>query len=135
MLVMKDAHTMQLDLGSALYLPQSQDPDFSLPASMFRGTPQYAPPEIFHKQPFHPESADCWALGAMLYTMLFAKMPTLSGLQRHGQGWSCIRADSISFLMESLLVSLLNEDRLRRMSLEECLKCLESCECSRVDTE
>ena len=40
------------------------------PASTPRGTPDYWAPEIFNTGSCSTESADCWALGALLYILL-----------------------------------------------------------------
>jgi serine/threonine protein kinase len=41
----------------------------------FCGTPPYMAPEIAAKVPYWGEPADMWALGVMLYLMLFGKFP------------------------------------------------------------
>lgn len=41
----------------------------------FCGTPPYMAPEIAGRVPYHGEPADMWALGILLYLMLFGKFP------------------------------------------------------------
>lgn len=41
----------------------------------FCGTPPYMAPELAAKVPYRGEPADMWALGVMLYLMLFGKFP------------------------------------------------------------
>jgi serine/threonine protein kinase len=41
----------------------------------FCGTPPYMAPELASKVPYYGEPADMWALGVLLYLMLFGKFP------------------------------------------------------------
>ena len=41
----------------------------------FCGTPPYMSPEIAARVPYYGEPADMWALGILLYMMLFGKFP------------------------------------------------------------
>lgn len=40
-----------------------------------RGSSAYISPDVLKRRPYNPKSSDCWALGIILYTMLFGKFP------------------------------------------------------------
>lgn len=48
----------------------------------FCGTPPYMAPEITSKVPYYGEPADMWALGIILYLMLYGKFPFRAGSER-----------------------------------------------------
>lgn len=43
--------------------------------STYCGSPTYAAPELFHEQPYSGPPVDIWALGIILYSMLFGRFP------------------------------------------------------------
>lgn len=43
--------------------------------NIFCGTPAYMAPEIVNKQEYHGKPADIWALGVLLYVLLYGKFP------------------------------------------------------------
>jgi serine/threonine protein kinase len=42
----------------------------------FRGTLDYAPPEVRRAKLYCPKAADIWSLGVLLYIMLYGSEPT-----------------------------------------------------------
>lgn len=43
--------------------------------TIFCGTPSYMAPEIVKKQEYYGKPADVWALGVLLFAMLYGKFP------------------------------------------------------------
>lgn len=43
--------------------------------NIFCGTPSYMAPEIVKKQEYYGKPSDVWALGILLFAMLFGKFP------------------------------------------------------------
>lgn len=43
--------------------------------TIFCGTPSYMSPEIVKKQDYYGKPSDVWALGILLFAMLFGKFP------------------------------------------------------------
>lgn len=57
-----------IDFGSAAYVKQG-------PFDVFVGTVDYAAPEILQGDPYEGRAQDNWALGILLYTIMFAETP------------------------------------------------------------
>ncbi|KPP70009.1 NUAK family SNF1-like kinase 1-like [Scleropages formosus] len=47
------------------------------------GSPLYASPEIINGRPYHGPEVDSWALGVLLYTLVYGTMPFDGGNHRH----------------------------------------------------
>ncbi|KAJ3229912.1 hypothetical protein HDU81_004926 [Chytriomyces hyalinus] len=60
-----------IDFGSATYIPKTQREYFT----QFSGTTLFASPEIVQKKPYRGPEAEMWALGVLLYTMIFGENP------------------------------------------------------------
>ncbi|KAI3644480.1 hypothetical protein MP228_010644 [Amoeboaphelidium protococcarum] len=60
-----------IDFGAAAFIPQ----DVSRWFNTFHGTPQYCAPEIIKGQKYRGPEAEIWALGVLMYTMLFGENP------------------------------------------------------------
>lgn len=56
-------------MGSATYIAKSS------PSSLFYGTKKFAAPECVRGGPYHLEHQEVWALGSLLYVMLFKADP------------------------------------------------------------
>eukprot|EP00116_Pleurobrachia_bachei_P007463 sb/3467725/ len=82
-----------IDFGAAQRITSS-------PCTTFRGTRQYACPEILFSQHYDPISADIWAVGVTLHKMLFGFLPfkktrdylkPLNLVPGDGVGETCVR--------------------------------------------
>ncbi|KAI9329091.1 kinase-like domain-containing protein, partial [Obelidium mucronatum] len=60
-----------IDFGCASPIPKQKSDYFT----KFRGTAMYASPEIAACQPYRGPEADIWALGVLLFTMLYGENP------------------------------------------------------------
>lgn len=58
-----------IDFGFSTWIPNDKK------IKIFWGTPSYMAPEIVSKQEFWGPPADIWALGVLLYTLLWGKFP------------------------------------------------------------
>ncbi len=56
-------------MGNSFACDEVPRPWFDDPR-MYAGTPVYMPPEIHNSEPYRPDKADVWALGAVLFQML-----------------------------------------------------------------
>jgi serine/threonine protein kinase len=73
-----------IDFGSSGFIPNLNDVDYYY--RVFRGTPIYAPPEIIGKNvndpkkwlPYRGPEADVWALGIIMYTLVFRQFPFIT---------------------------------------------------------
>ncbi|ORY94878.1 kinase-like domain-containing protein [Syncephalastrum racemosum] len=74
-IVIDDNYTVKLiDFGSAIIKPRNhkRNPTYY---EKFFGTVSFASPEILLRRPYRAEPAEVWALGVLLYTMLFGEVP------------------------------------------------------------
>ncbi len=60
-----------IDFGSASYIPTNENDYFT----RYNGTPHFAPPEIVRRKPYKGPKAEMWALGVLLYTIIFGENP------------------------------------------------------------
>ncbi len=60
-----------IDFGSASRIPKDSSKYFD----RFSGTLHFASPEILRGKPYRGPEADIWALGVLLYTILFNETP------------------------------------------------------------
>ncbi|KAJ3395989.1 hypothetical protein HDU80_010131, partial [Chytriomyces hyalinus] len=67
-----------IDFGSAANIPKAQAQYFT----QFCGTIPYASPEIVRKESYRGPEVEVWALGVLLYTMIFGKNPFRNGKER-----------------------------------------------------
>ncbi|XJO75472.1 hypothetical protein BDV3_006150 [Batrachochytrium dendrobatidis] len=70
-------HVKIIDFGSAAV--ESSDPNFLF--DRFQGTIQYASPEILRGEKYRGKPTDVWALGILLYTILYGEVPFASSEQ------------------------------------------------------
>ncbi|KAI8141449.1 kinase-like domain-containing protein [Fennellomyces sp. T-0311] len=72
-----DYNVKLIDFGSAVLLPRRHNgqPRKACLHTKFFGTVSFAAPEILQSKPYQAEPAEIWALGVLLYTMLFGEVP------------------------------------------------------------
>ncbi|KAI9498670.1 kinase-like domain-containing protein [Zychaea mexicana] len=75
-IVIDDQYRVKLiDFGSAVILPRHYGQQKTCYFSKFYGTVSFASPEILLCKPYRAEPAEIWALGVLLYTILFGEVP------------------------------------------------------------
>ncbi|KAJ3144672.1 hypothetical protein HK101_002620 [Irineochytrium annulatum] len=74
----KNYNVRLIDFGSAAVEPKGNK-DFLL--DRFQGTIQYASPEILRGERYRGRPSDVWALGVLLYTILYGEVPFASSEQ------------------------------------------------------
>ena len=67
-----------IDFGSAVILPRHYGQQKTCYFGKFYGTVSFASPEILMCKPYRAEPAEIWALGVLLYTILFGEVPFTS---------------------------------------------------------
>lgn len=67
-IVDKDYFVKLIDFGSAAWVKDG-------PFGVFVGTIDYAAPEVLNGQPYEGKSQDVWAMGVLLYTLVFKENP------------------------------------------------------------
>lgn len=67
-IVDKDYFVKLIDFGSAAWVKDG-------PFGVFVGTIDYAAPEVLNGQPYEGKSQDVWAMGILLYTLIFKENP------------------------------------------------------------
>ena len=70
-IVDKDYFVKLIDFGSAAWVKDG-------PFGVFVGTIDYAAPEVLNGQPYEGKSQDVWAMGVLLYTLIFKENPFCS---------------------------------------------------------
>ncbi|KAK8088059.1 hypothetical protein PG997_003020 [Apiospora hydei] len=66
-----EGHTKLIDFGSAAYIKSG-------PFDVFVGTIDYAAPEVLAGKPYGGKEQDVWALGILLYTIIYKENPFYS---------------------------------------------------------
>ncbi|OAJ43966.1 hypothetical protein BDEG_27274 [Batrachochytrium dendrobatidis JEL423] len=104
-----------IDFGSGAFL------DTGKPFTTFYGTMDFAAPEVLEGNPYNGKPQDMWALGILLYTLIYKENPFYSVdeiLADHGL--------RIPFTLSNesldLLESLLSHDVEKRPTIEQCLQ-------------
>ncbi|ORY96829.1 kinase-like domain-containing protein [Syncephalastrum racemosum] len=64
-----------IDFGSAVILPRHYGQNKPCYFGKFYGTVSFASPEILMCKPYRAEPAEVWALGVLMYTILFGEVP------------------------------------------------------------
>ncbi|KAI7857645.1 kinase-like domain-containing protein [Circinella umbellata] len=78
-IVIDDQYRVKLiDFGSAVILPRHYGQQKTCYFGKFYGTVSFASPEILMCKPYRAEPAEIWALGVLLYTILFGEVPFTS---------------------------------------------------------
>lgn len=70
-IVDKDYFVKLIDFGSAAWVKDG-------PFGVFVGTIDYAAPEVLNGQPYEGKAQDVWAMGVLLYTLVFKENPFCS---------------------------------------------------------
>ena len=106
-----------LDLGSATYTN-------NIPSTLFYGTKKFASPECAQGLPYQLGHQEVWALGSLLYVMLFKADPfrdekEIVGLEIDRK----IRRQrvTISKEAEDAIVSMMSKDPLERITIPDVL--------------
>jgi serine/threonine protein kinase len=89
------------------------------------GSLYYQAPEILHKRPFDGKVADIWALGVLLYTMMFGRQPWTRRMDREvarqiREGEFCVPVDTPAPLKD-LICGMMETDVRTRMTIDEVL--------------
>ncbi|TPX62473.1 hypothetical protein CcCBS67573_g08829, partial [Chytriomyces confervae] len=113
-----------IDFGSAARIPTTPNEQFT----EFRGTTLYASPEIVRKEKYRGPEAEMWALGVLLFTMIFGESP----FQSEAEIAECCLRMPKGFHLESdrdyhggcrhLIHRLLEYDPECRITIEEVLE-------------
>ncbi|KAI8379434.1 kinase-like domain-containing protein [Radiomyces spectabilis] len=76
-IVIDDQYRVKIiDFGSTVLLPRHEErQQHPVYFNKFYGTVSFASPEIILQQPYRAEPAEVWALGVLLYTILFGEVP------------------------------------------------------------
>ncbi|CAD5121984.1 unnamed protein product [Dimorphilus gyrociliatus] len=90
------------------------------------GSYAYVPPEILMCKPYHPTQSDIWALGVILYVMMYGTLPfndatyqTLLSEALRGPNFPHTRA--VREEVKSLIVSICQKENRDRMTVREIL--------------
>ncbi|KAJ1340513.1 hypothetical protein BSLG_004898 [Batrachochytrium salamandrivorans] len=112
-----DFHVKIIDFGSAAVEPN--DPQFLF--DRFQGTIQYASPEILRGEKYRGRPTDIWALGILLYTILFGEVPFASSEQAKTLNFKLPRFPSSAECMD-LLSWILQKHASRRPTADQILR-------------
>ncbi|KAJ8664100.1 hypothetical protein O0I10_000378 [Lichtheimia ornata] len=78
-IVIDDQYKVKLiDFGSSVILPRHYGQNKTFYFNKFYGTVSFASPEILMCKPYRAEPAEIWALGVLMYTILFGEVPFTS---------------------------------------------------------
>ncbi|TPX37511.1 hypothetical protein SmJEL517_g00524 [Synchytrium microbalum] len=100
-----------IDFGSAAV-------DVGTPYRTFRGTIQYAAPEILRGEKYHGRPCDIWALGILLYIILYGEVPFSSGDQAISESPRAPRFQT-SAECQHLIYWMLQKKSTRRPTIEQ----------------
>ena len=107
------------DFGMAEHYEEGQ---FS---SIYKGSPQYASPEIHSHTPYDPFKSDIWSLGISFYEMIMDHLPwpkqkeLISSAIAEG---GCVIPRTLPMPVQNLLRAMTNINPAHRLSAEELLK-------------
>ncbi|KAJ1501930.1 hypothetical protein HMI54_009570 [Coelomomyces lativittatus] len=107
-------HALLIDFGSAAYT-RSESNQFNT----FCGTIDYCPPEVVLGKPYQGKPQDIWALGILLYVLLYGEVPFFNFdeiLSRSIRVPKVISDESVS-----LLKQMLNKDVKKRINIKQVL--------------
>ncbi|KAI1877837.1 uncharacterized protein JN550_000019 [Neoarthrinium moseri] len=108
-----EGHIKLIDFGSAAYIKSG-------PFDVFVGTIDYAAPEVLAGKPYGGKEQDVWALGILLYTIIYKENPFYSIdeiMDRDLRVPYTISDDSID-----LIRCMLNRDVSQRFNIEQVMK-------------
>lgn len=105
-----------IDFGSAAFIPQFRDHFFT----KFNGTAHFAAPEIAAGRAYKGPEAEIWALGVLLYTIVFGENPfsTRTDILRgeYRFPWK------IDAMLANLLDRMLTYDDKKRANIDEVVE-------------
>ncbi|KAL2916455.1 hypothetical protein HK105_203888 [Polyrhizophydium stewartii] len=110
-------HVKLIDFGSAAIEPDDPTHLFD----RFQGTIQYASPEILRGEKYRGRPTDIWALGILLYTILYGEVPFASSEQAKTLGFKHPRFPSSTECM-NLLAWMLQKHASKRPTAEQILR-------------
>ncbi|QPG73726.1 hypothetical protein FOA43_001039 [Brettanomyces nanus] len=114
-IVDKDFVVKLIDFGSAAYTKDG-------PFGVFVGTIDYAAPEVLNGKPYGGKPQDVWAMGVLLYTLVFKENPFCSVDEILEGNLSFPRFHDISEDCTDLIKSILIEDVNDRPTMKQILK-------------
>ncbi|KAI8915912.1 kinase-like domain-containing protein [Gorgonomyces haynaldii] len=105
-----------IDFGSASKIPTQERHYFT----KFNGTAHFASPEVSKGNAYRGPEAEIWALGVLLYTLVFGENPfqTKSDIIR---GTFSLNSRKVSKELTQLLESMLRYDMSKRASIEDVM--------------
>lgn len=103
-----------IDFGSAAYTKDG-------PFGVFVGTIDYAAPEVLNGSPYNGKPQDVWAMGVLLYTLVFKENPFTSVDEILEGNLTFPRFDTVSPECVELIKSILVEDANKRPSMKDIL--------------
>eukprot|EP00842_Homolaphlyctis_polyrhiza_P004187 jgi/Hompol1/476/HPOL_004517-RA len=109
-------HAKIIDFGSAAI----EHPDPSIRFNKFQGTIQYASPEILRGEKYKGKPSDIWALGILLYTILFGEIPFPSSEHALNANFKRPRCMPSPECLD-LITGMLNKAAQRRPSADQVL--------------
>ncbi|KAI8918913.1 kinase-like domain-containing protein [Entophlyctis helioformis] len=110
-------HVKIIDFGSAAI--EHPDPGFLF--DRFQGTIQYASPEILRGEKYRGRPSDIWAMGVLLYTILYGEVPFASSEQAKNYNFKPPRLPSSPECM-NLLNWMLQKHASKRPTSEQVLR-------------
>ena len=97
-----------------------------------RGSPAYISPDVLSGKPYLGKPSDCWALGVVLYTMLFGQFPFYDSVPQElfrkikSAEYSIPKEGRISSNTTSIIKTLLVLNPRQRMTAEQVLDALQT---------
>ncbi|KAI9258947.1 kinase-like domain-containing protein [Phascolomyces articulosus] len=120
-IVIDDQYRVKLiDFGSAVILPRHDGQQKTCYFGKFFGTVSFASPEILMCKPYRAEPAEIWALGVLLYTILFGEVPFTSPNMAIAGRFATPKIP-VSYKCMHLLTFLLQRNPEKRPSIHQVL--------------
>ncbi|ORY94590.1 kinase-like domain-containing protein [Syncephalastrum racemosum] len=116
--IMIDRHNRALliDFGSAMFISESANKPMEI--DTFAGTIEYAAPEIMRGCCYEGRPQDMWAMGILLYTMIYRENPFCSPEEiLRGEIRYPFQVSHVG--LQRLIQGLLNQDIARRLTVEQ----------------
>lgn len=114
-IVDQDFTVKLIDFGSAAYTKDG-------PFGVFVGTIDYAAPEVLNGKPYDGRNQDVWAMGVLLYTLIFKENPFCSVDEIVEGKLTFPNYPNISQNCIKLIKSILVEDANKRPTMKQILK-------------
>lgn len=88
---------------------------------MFYGTQEFCPPEVLEGKSYNGPEADCWALGVLLYTLVFKQPPTTIDETTYEVSLLEIKESNEVSGSQYLIRRLMDKNFLTRMRVSEAM--------------